>query len=220
MNEGQAEILLGAEEREILKRIDKELGSISPELIGDIIWKNISNTNCNTNYHIYSNIGPSLGTYLSPDATNILLFFISMPHAIKIFTGKLKDEGIFTDKTNHLLLDLSAKYGSNLASIREGILRPKDWIRIESEVLIAQEVIKLHSILWKFDGTSLEFDAPIESTILLADHFLKSTLDAIRIINKESVLEIDKKQIELLENRIKELKDLRASVESKIEPKE
>jgi hypothetical protein len=84
VNEGQAEILLGAEEREILKRIDKELGSISPELIGDIIWKNISNTNCNTNYHIYSNIGPSLGTYLIHMPQIFYYLSSQRPHALNL----------------------------------------------------------------------------------------------------------------------------------------
>lgn len=213
VKEGQAEIFLESKERELLKDIDKELGSYDIGTIEDIIRSNISNNNEKSNYNIYTNIGPSLNVILSPGATNILLFFISIPQTIGIVTKKLKDEGVFTDKTVKLLCALSSKYGAILASIRESILRPKDWVRIESDVLISQEVTKLHSMMWRFDGTLLEFDAPIDSTIILANHFIRRTLEAIKNLNKEMVLELDKKQIEIMEKNISELKELMESIE-------
>ncbi|OPX80444.1 MAG: hypothetical protein A4E45_00064 [Methanosaeta sp. PtaB.Bin039] len=218
INEGNAEIMLDSNEREILRNVDKELASINIRDLDEIIWKNIYGGNEKSKYHIYYNIGISLNVMLSSNATNYLLFIITLPQVVEILSNKLKEEGIFSEKSVKLFLELSAKYGAKLISIKESILKPKDWIRIDSNLLISQEVIKLHSIMWRFDGTSIEFDAPLDSIVILVDHFIKKTLAAIKRLNKESVLEIDPMQIEMLEKDVQELKELRASIESEIEP--
>jgi hypothetical protein len=216
----ESEVIIDPEDREIISATNKQLESLKNdeiELIESIIELNLSQ--CDMTHpdpNILKSIGTGLGFILNPHYAVVLLNLISNPDHIKITADKLISESLIGENTYNSILNLSAKYGNKLHTILLNIERPDDWLRITSHVLITDD-LKLHSKLWRMDGEVFQFNVPINDSIVLAEHFIRKTLEAIRLIDKERILEFNEDQIDKLEKQINEFKELYESVKSDIE---
>ena len=214
------EVIIDPEDREIISAASKQFESLKNneiELIESIIELNLSH--CDMTHpdpNILKSIGTGLEIILNPQYAVVLLNLISNPTHVKITAEKLISESLIGEKTYNHILNLSAKYGNKLHTILLNIERPNDWLRITSHTLIADD-LKLHSKLWRMDGEIFQFNVPINDSIILAEHFIRKTLEAIRLIDKERILEFNEDQIYKLEKQVNELKEFYESVKSEIE---
>ena len=221
VKEEETEFIIYPEDRDAISVANKDLEGLTDdkkELVKSIIAHNLSY--CDVTHphpHLLSSIGKSLEILLSPHAAVVLLNIISNPQHIKSTLDKLEDEELISEKTSKFILELSAKYGVALNTILFNVNRPNDWIRITSDALIADDSIKLHSKIWRGDGEVFQFNALLVDSVILAEHFIRRTIEIIKTVDKEKVLDLNETQIDRLEKQVAELKELYKSVKSEIE---
>ena len=220
IKEDESEFIIDPEDRDLIITANKELEHLDDdkkELIKSIIEHNLSH--CDTtrpNPNLPTSISKSIGTLLCPESTVFLFNLMSNPDHIKVTLDKLKVEHLIGENASKFILNLTVKYGADLHNILLTIERPHDWLRIVSNALITDDT-KLHSKIWRMDGEIFQFNVPLRDSVILAEHFVRRTLEIITLIDKERVLELDEDHIDKLEKRVTELRELYESVKSEIE---
>lgn len=215
------EIIIDPEDRDIISAADEKLNKLTPaekELVESIIEKNLNYSDItNPNPQLPTSIGKALENLLSPQAATVLLSIIINPQHIDITLNELKAEELISENTSNFILELTAKYGEAMHTLMLNIERPHDWIRLKSDVLIADNILKLNSKMWRADGEVFQFTSSLQDIFTLVDHFMRRTLETIETIDKERVLELDETMINKLEKHVVELKELHESVKREIE---
>jgi hypothetical protein len=222
-NEEDLEVFVEPEERDSIQIANKNLKDLiagHKEInIESIIKSNLALENYKLNRDIINSIGASLGAYIGSETAAFLLNILVNPIGTKILLNKLKEEGLIAINVSDLILELSAKYAAKINAIFLANEFPNDWVRINSSELIDANGLKLQSRICKRNGDVFEFNMPIKDSALFADHFIRRSLDILRRIDKEAILDIDINGIETLRVHIEELltlaKEVRADVESR-----
>ena len=112
---------------------------------------------------------------------------------------------------------MAAKYGGSLHTVMLNIERPQEWNRLNSDVLISGSFIKLQSKIFRSDGEVFQFTSSIENMITFIEHFMRRTLETIKTIDKEKILELDEDKIDSIKKQIDEMKEFHESVKLEIE---
>lgn len=217
----KSEVIIDPEDREIISAADeklKDLSSDEKEHINSIIENNLSHCNViHPNPNVPTSIGKALEILLNSSAAVLLLNVISNPKHIKVTLDKLKEESLISENSSEFILELTAKYGEALHTLLLNIERPYDWARLNSDPLISGGILKLQSKIWRNDAEVFQFTSSLEDAVIIADHFVRKTLDAINATDKERILDLDKDRLDELEKRVAELKQLYESVKLEIE---
>lgn len=216
----EKEVIIDPEERDIIIAANKELDKLDSkkmEFIESTLDHKISNCDLyKPDSNFPTTLGTSLGIILSPESTTLLLNLIPNPNTLKLTISKMKEEKLISDKTSEFISQLTMKYGTDLNSILLNLERPYDWQRISSQTLVGNHP-KIQSRIWRTDGEVFDFNVLLTDSVIITEHIIRKTLDAIELIDKEIILDFDEGKIEELEKRVSELKELRKSVEFEIE---
>ncbi len=221
VKKGETEVIIDPEDRDIISAANKileDLNDDKKELIESIIEQNLLHFDVtNPNPEIPTSIGKSFEILLSPQAATVLINLISNPKHIKITLDKLKSEDLIGETASEFIVELTAKYGVALHTLLLNIERSNEWIRINSGGVISESMLKLQSKIWRADGEVFQFTSSIEDSIILVEHILRRTLELIKTVDKERILELDNARILELEKRVAEIKELHESVKKEID---
>ncbi len=124
---------------------------------------------------------------------------------------------MISENTSEFIFELAAKYGGSLHTVMLNIERPQEWNRLNSDVLISGSFIKLQSKIFRSDGEVFQFTSSIENMITFIEHFMRRTLETIKTIDKEKILELDEDKIDSIKKQIDEMKEFHESVKLEIE---
>lgn len=217
----EEQIIFDSEERSIITAAEENFRRLSQHekiLIESILENNIKYCDINNpNPQFPSLIGKAFETALNPQAAAFLLNLIINPQHIKINLDDLTKEGLISENTSKFISELAAKYGESLHTIMINLERPHDWIRLQSDVLISGTIIKLQSKIFRADGDVFQFTSNLEDSITFIEHFMRRTLETIKTMDKEKILELDEVKIDSIEKQIDDFKIFHQSVKQEIE---
>lgn len=217
----EEEFLIDPEDRDIIRTAEEKLHRLAQhdkELIESIFEHNIAFCDANhPNPLIPSSIGRSLETILNSQAATFLLTVMVNPQHIRITLDGLIKEKLISENTSQFILELTVKYGDALHTIILNTERPHDWIRLSSDVLISNGIIKLQSQIFRADGEVFKFTSKPEEIITFVEHFMRRTLETIKTMDKEMILELDETRIDSIQKQIDDLKDFHKSVKQEVE---
>lgn len=217
----EEEILIDPEDRDIINAAEGKLSRLNQHeknLIESILEHNILYCDVNRPHPQFPlSIGKAFETVLNPQTAAFLLNIIINPQHIKITLDELKNEDLISENTSKFIFELAAKYGEALHTVMLNLERPQDWNRLNSDVLISGSIIKLQSKIFRADGEVFQFTSSIEDIITFIEHFMRRTLETIKTIDKEKILELDEDRIDSIKKQIDEMKEFHESVKLEIE---
>jgi hypothetical protein len=221
--DGTKEVIIDSEDRERFSALNKELKYDFEEkslLIDEIFEYKLAilNSDRKLGINTIASVFSGLSVYLDDQAMEGLFFLIIQnPAKIKVILDKLETDGIIASNICNLIKILLAKYGSDINRLFEISEVPNDFIRVETKAIVGRSDTKLLLNIWRIDGESFEFNLSFQQSINLATHLIRRATETIKRIDKEDVLSIDENKIKELEERISELKELRDSINLKVE---
>ena len=217
----KVEVLIDPEERESIRIANKNLKDLVREhreqIIGSIIEFNLVSANYKLKQDIMDSIGASLGALIGSETAVFLLNILVNPNTAKIILNKLKEDDLIAINVSTFILELSAKYAATINANFFANEFPNDWLKIISSELIDANGMKLQSRICKRNGEVFEFNLPIKDSAIFADHFIRRSLETLRRIDKEAVLNIDTDGIETLKGHVDELLTLAEEVKTNVE---
>ncbi|MDO9096847.1 MAG: hypothetical protein Q7U60_01815, partial [Candidatus Methanoperedens sp.] len=221
---GKSEVIIGPEDREFITNVNERLKRLTrdeKELIKSIIEKNLRycETNRSTPYITYA-IYSGLADILDSNAANFISNCLINHHHNKTIFDTLIKEGLISEITSKFILELGAEYGGALLSIKTSIDDPYEWGGMGSDILVSENVIKLQSRIYLTGGEVLRFTSEVKHVPIFSMHFIDNALNAVKKIDKEKILEFNEIELDDLEKKVAELKELYRTVKSEIEKTE
>ena len=213
------DIILSPKERDDLHISNKKIESLTSsqiELIDRTFENILSTSGIDNSSNITGGLLESLSLIIGAEAAELIVNMSINYTDTNKFLEQLKEEQLLSQKSISILEKIPVKYGYTLRKLYQKTQLRTHWISISTNTVIKKKSPMMKTEIILGNGELLEFESDLNDGLSLASHFIESMISVINEIDKELVMDIDEKEMEVLNKYLDDLKKRREEIQQKI----